>query len=85
LKARLRELSPEHPKRTSKFCETQIVTILREADAGTAVAELLRTHAFGRATCYLWKQKYGRAGVPELPRLKALKQENLGGHLKSGN
>jgi putative transposase len=62
--------------RKSKFSETQIVTILREADAGTAVADLLRKHKISRATFYLWKQKYGGAGVPELQRLKELEKEN---------
>ncbi len=62
--------------RKSKFSETQIVTILREADAGTAVTDLLRKHKISRATFYLWKQKYGGAGVSELQRLKELEKEN---------
>jgi len=62
--------------RKSKFSEAQIVAILREADAGVAVADLLRKHGISRPTFYLWKQKYGGAGVPELQRLKALEQEN---------
>jgi hypothetical protein len=40
--------------------------ILREAEAGMAVAELLRKHGISRPTFYLWKQKFGGAGVPEL-------------------
>ena len=36
-----------------------------------AVAELLRKHGISRPTFYHWKQKFGGAGVPELPRLKA--------------
>jgi putative transposase len=62
--------------RKSKFSEAQIVAILREADAGVPVAEVLRKHGISRPTFYLWKQKYGSAGVPELQRLKALEQEN---------
>lgn len=62
--------------RTSKVSETRSVTILREADAGTAVADLLRTHKISRETFSLWKQTYGGAGVPELQRLKALEQES---------
>jgi putative transposase len=62
--------------RKSKFTDAQIVAILREAEAGVAIAELLRTHGISRPTFYLWKQKYGGAGVPELQRLKALEQEN---------
>ena len=66
--------------RKSKFSEAQIVGILREGDAGTPVAEILRNHGISRPTFYLWKAKYGSAGVPELQRLKALEQEN--GRLK---
>jgi putative transposase len=61
---------------TSKFSEAQIVAIWREADAGVPVAEVLRKHGISRPTFYLWKQKYGRVGVPELQRLTALEQEN---------
>ena len=66
--------------RKSKFSEAQIVGILREGDAGVPVAEILRNHGISRPTFYLWKAKYGSAGVPELQRLKALEQEN--GRLK---
>ena len=62
--------------RTSKFSETQIVTILREADAGTAVGDLPRKHKISRATFYLWKERYGGAGGAELQRLKELEKEN---------
>ena len=62
--------------RKSKYAEAQIVAILREGEAGVAVADLLRKYGISRPTFYLWRQKYGGAGVPELQRLKALEQEN---------
>jgi putative transposase len=62
--------------RKSKFSEAQIVAILREADAGVAVADLLRKHGISRPTFYLWRKKYGGVGVPELQRLKELEREN---------
>jgi putative transposase len=62
--------------RKSKFTDAQIVAILHEAEAGMAVAQLLRRHGISRPMFVLWKQQFGGAGVPELQRLKALEQEN---------
>jgi putative transposase len=42
----------------SKFSESQIVAILKEGDAGIAVAELIRKHGISAATYYSWKSKY---------------------------
>jgi putative transposase len=67
---------PEHLRRTSNFTETQIVGILREAEAGAAVADLRRKHKISRPTFCLWKKKYGGVGVAELQRLKELEREN---------
>ena len=49
--------------RNSKFTDAQIVAILREAEAGMTVAELLQTHGISHPTFYLWKQMFGGAGV----------------------
>jgi len=60
----------------SRFTETQIVGILKEADAGMPVAEVLRKHGISSATYYTWKSKYGGLSASELKRLKALEAEN---------
>ena len=62
--------------RKSRYSDAQIVAMLREGEAGVPIVELLRKHGVSRPTYYLWKQKYGGAGVPELQRLKQLAQEN---------
>lgn len=58
--------------RNAKFTNAQTVAILPEAEAGMAVAELLRTHGLSLPTFFLWKQKFGGASVSELQRLNAL-------------
>ena len=45
--------------RQSKFTETQIVSILKEADAGRPVHEIWRTYSISSATYYTWKAKLG--------------------------
>ena len=62
--------------RKSKFSETQIVGILKDADAGVAVNDLLRTHGISRATFFKWRSKYGGASVSDVTRLRELEAEN---------
>ena len=42
----------------SRFSESQIVAILKEGEAGVAVAQLARKHGISAATYYHWKSKY---------------------------
>ena len=60
----------------SRFTETQIIKILKEAEAGVTVEELSRAHGFGKSTFYKWKAKYGGMDVAALKRLKELEEEN---------
>jgi putative transposase len=60
----------------SKFSESQIVTILKEAEAGVGLDELIRQHGFSKATFYKWKAKYSGMSINELKRLKELEEEN---------
>ena len=48
--------------RQSKFTETQIVSILKEADAGRPVNEIWRHYGISTAAYYKWKAKYGGRG-----------------------
>lgn len=54
--------------RKSRFSESQIVAILREADAGMKVAELCRKHSISDATYYKWKSRYGGMEASDLNR-----------------
>ena len=60
----------------SRFTESQIVAILKEGEAGLAVAQLARKHGISAATYYHWKSKYAGPGVAELKRLRELEAEN---------
>jgi len=60
----------------SRFTESQMVAILKEGEAGVAVAQLARKHGISAATYYHWKSKYAGAGVAELKRLNELEAEN---------
>jgi putative transposase len=66
--------------RQSKFPETQIVSILQEADAGRPVNEIWRHYGISYATYYKWKAKYGGLEASDVKRLKELEHEN--GRLK---
>ncbi len=57
------------------FTETQIVSILKEADAGMKVADICRKHGISDATYYNWKSKYGGMEASDLKRMKELEFE----------
>lgn len=62
--------------RKSRFTEAQIVSILKESDAGMEVKELCRKHGISNATYYQWKSRYGGMEASDLKRVKDLEAEN---------
>ena len=62
--------------RVSRFTDEQIVAALRQAEAGTAVADVCRKLEITETTFYRWKRKFGGLGVSELRELKQLRDEN---------
>ena len=61
-------------KRT-RFSEAQIVSILKEADAGVALKEICRKHGISDATYYNWRSRYGGMEASDLKRMKELERE----------
>lgn len=62
--------------RKSRFTEEQIVTAIKEHEAGTPTQELCRRLGIGAQTLYRWKAKYGGMSVSDAQRLKSLEDEN---------
>lgn len=62
--------------KTSKYSDSQILAILKEAEAGTPVPQLCRTHGMSNATFYKWRAKYGGMDASLMARMKELEEEN---------
>ncbi len=62
--------------KTSKFTDSQIMSILKQAESGTPVATLCREHGMSNATFYKWRAKYGGMDTSLMARLKELEAEN---------
>ena len=60
----------------SRFTETQIVSILKQADAGIPVKDVCRQAGISTPTYYQWKSKYGGMEASDLKRVKELEAEN---------
>jgi putative transposase len=61
---------------SKRMTESQIVAILKEADAGMAIKDICRKHNIGSSTFYKWREKYGGMEASDLKRLKELEEEN---------
>ena|SRR5579863_6451225 len=61
--------SPATP--TSRFAAA-----LRQADAGTPIADITRKLGIFEATFYAWRKRLGSLGTPEIRELRQLREEN---------
>ena len=60
----------------SRFTDSQILAILKQAEDGVPVPELCRQHGMSSASFYKWRSKYGGMDASLMSRLKELEQEN---------
>ena len=61
---------------TKRKTESQIVAILKEAEAGISVQVICRQHGVAQSTFYKWREKYGGMESSDVKRLKELEEEN---------
>jgi putative transposase len=59
-----------------RYSEEQIIGILKEAEAGVPLADLVRKHGISTASFYAWRKKYSGMEVSDAKKLRALEDEN---------
>ncbi len=60
----------------SRYSDSQILSILKQAENGVPVTELCREHGMSSATFYKWRSKYGGMDASLMARMKELEKEN---------
>ncbi|WP_205514134.1 transposase [Longitalea arenae] len=59
-----------------RFTETQIISIIKQQEAGISVKGLAPEHEISEAPFYNWNAKYGGMEANEMKRMKDLEEEN---------
>jgi putative transposase len=62
--------------KTSRFTDSQIIAIIKQAEGGSPVPELCREHGISNATFYKWRSKFGGMDASLMARMKELEDEN---------
>lgn len=60
----------------SRYSDSQIMAIRKQAEAGSPVPELCREHDMSSVTFYKWRSKFGGMDASMMARLKELDDEN---------
>jgi putative transposase len=50
--------------RKSKFSESQVLNLLKQAESGVPVVDICRENGISNATFYKWRAKYGVSMLP---------------------
>ena len=62
--------------KTSRYSDSQVLAILKQAESGSPVSALCREHGMSNATFYKWRSKYGGMDASLMKRVKELDDEN---------
>jgi putative transposase len=62
--------------KTSRYSDSQILAILKQAESGTPVPALCREHGMSNASFYKWRAKFGGMDASMMKRVKELEDEN---------
>jgi putative transposase len=60
----------------SRYSDSQILAILKQAEAGTPVPALCREHGMSSAAFYKWRSKFGGMDASMMKRMKEPEDEN---------
>jgi putative transposase len=60
-----------------RFSVEQIVAVVKQAEMGIPVAELIRQVGISEQTFYRWKKQYVGLEVDQVRQLKQLQEENV--------
>jgi putative transposase len=60
----------------SRFTDSQIMAVLKQAEAGTPVPDLCREHGVSTATFYKWRAKFGGMDVSLMAKMQELEHAN---------
>ena len=60
----------------SRYSDSKIMSILKQAVSGIPVPALCREHGMSSATFYKWRAKYGGMDTSMIARVKELEAEN---------
>ena len=62
--------------KTNKYSDPLILSILRQAEGGIAVADLCREHGMSNASFYKWRAKFGGMDASTITQMKTIEDEN---------
>jgi putative transposase len=62
--------------KSTRYSDSQIMAILKQAESGSTVPDLCREHGMSSASFYKWRAKFGGMDVSMMTRMKELEDDN---------